>query len=184
MAKSPTKSPGRRAFPRTLPDCARGRSNAGRNSFLHRTLALWERVGRGPAKSGSYFGPRCFSREQLRVASYHGVGVILLWGSLECCWDVRRARQQKNKGTTPSYADYLRKNRPTFEMYEGAEYDEFKAEAFEPSGARPSRDILLTRILERLAKQGIELTASWACVARQSCDDAQRCERSTSSPNR
>lgn len=113
-----------------------------------------------------------FSREQLRAASYHGVGVILLWGALEYCWDVRRKRQQKNKGTTPKYADYLRKNRPTFEMYQDAEYDEFKAEAFEPNGARPSWDVLLARVLERLAKQGIELTASWACVARQSCDDA------------
>jgi len=107
-----------------------------------------------------------FRREQLAVASTHGVGVVVLWGALERCWDVRRERQEKNKRMTPDHADYLRKNRPTFEMYEGAEYDEFKAEAFQPDGSRPSRETLLTLVLARLAKQGIDLDASWACGTR------------------
>jgi hypothetical protein len=101
-----------------------------------------------------------FRREQLSIASTHGVGVVVLWGALERCWDVRRERQKKNKGTTPHHADYLLKNRPTFEMYGGAEYDEFKVEAFQPDGSRPSRETLLTLVLARLANQGIDLTAS------------------------
>lgn len=111
-----------------------------------------------------------FDRGQLGVASTHGVGVIVLWGTLECCWDVRRKRQEKKKGATPDHADYLRKNRPTFEMYESAEYDEFKAEAFQPDGSRPSRETLLTRVLARLSNQGIDLTASSACGTRQRYD--------------
>jgi hypothetical protein len=111
-----------------------------------------------------------FRREQLGVASTHGVGVVVLWGTLERCWDVRRERQEKNKRTTPDHTDYLRKNRPTFEMYEGTEYHEFKAEAFQPDGSRPSREILLALALERLANQGIELTASRACGTRQTYD--------------
>jgi hypothetical protein len=101
-----------------------------------------------------------FRREQLSVASTHGVAVVVLWGALEHCWDVRRERQKKNKGTTPDHADYLRKNRPTFEMYEGVEYEEFKVEAFQPDGSPQSRETLLALVLARLANQGIELTAS------------------------
>jgi len=101
-----------------------------------------------------------FRRQQLSVASTHGVGVIVLWGALERCWDVRRERQEKNKGTMPDHDDYLQKNRPTFEMYNGAEYNEFKVEAFQPDGSRPSREILLALVLARLANQGIELAAS------------------------
>ena len=101
-----------------------------------------------------------FRREQLGVASTHGVGVVMLWGALERCWDVRRDRQEKNKGTTPNHADYLRKNKPTFEMYESAEYHEFKVEAFQPDGSRPSSETLLVHVLARLANQGIELTTS------------------------
>jgi hypothetical protein len=82
-----------------------------------------------------------FRREQLGVASTYGVGVVVLWGALERCWDVRRERQKKNKRTTPEYADYLRKNRPMFEMYESTEYDEFKVEAFQPDGSRPSHEM-------------------------------------------
>ena len=100
-----------------------------------------------------------FSREQLGIARTNGVGVVLLWGPLERCWVVRRERQEKNKGTTPDHADYLRKNRPTFEMYERAEYHEFRVEAFEPDESRPSLENLLARMLEQLANQGIELTA-------------------------
>jgi len=111
-----------------------------------------------------------FSREQLDIASTHGVGVVVLWGVLDRCWDVRRERQEKNKGTTPDHADYLRKNSPTFEMYEGAEYDEFKVEAFRPDGSRPSRETLLRLVLARLANQGIDLAASWACCTRQRYD--------------
>jgi len=111
-----------------------------------------------------------FNREQLRDVSRHGVGVVVLWGPLEHCWDVRRKRQEKNKGTTPKSTDYLRKNRPTFEMYEGAEYDEFKVEAFQSDGSRPSRDILLTLVLNRLAEQGVELSASWTCNTGQRYD--------------
>ena len=84
----------------------------------------------------------------------------MLWGTLECCWGVRRNRQEKNKGTTPDHADYLRKNRPTFEMYKGVEYEEFKVEAFQPDGSRQSRETLLALVLARLANQGIELTVS------------------------
>jgi hypothetical protein len=101
-----------------------------------------------------------FTREQLSVASTHGVGVVVLWGALEWCWNVRRKRQEKNKGTTPNHADYLRKNKPTFEIYEGTEYDEFKAEAFQPDGSRPSWETLMTLVLAGLANQGIDLTAS------------------------
>ena len=63
-----------------------------------------------------------FSREQLGIARTNGVGVVLLWGPLKRCWVVRRERQEKNKGTTPDHADYLRKNRPTFEMYERGDF--------------------------------------------------------------
>jgi hypothetical protein len=84
----------------------------------------------------------------------------VLWGVLEHCWDVRRERQKKNKGMAPNYADYLRKNGPTFEMYKGIEYKEFKVEAFQPDGSRPSRETLLALVLARLANQRIELTAS------------------------
>lgn len=111
-----------------------------------------------------------FRREQLGVASTHGVGVVILWGALEHCWDVRRKRQKKNKGTRPSHTDYLRKNGPTFEMYKGAEYDEFKVEAFQPDGSRPSRATLLQLVLARLTNQGIDLTASSACGTRQRYD--------------
>jgi hypothetical protein len=114
-----------------------------------------------------------FRREQLDVASTHGVGFVVLWGALERCWDVRRERQEKNKGTTPDHADYLRKNRPTFEMYEGTEYDEFKVEAFRPDGSRPSRETLLRLVLARLANQGIGLSASWACGTHQKYDGTQ-----------
>jgi hypothetical protein len=107
-----------------------------------------------------------FRREQLGVASTHGVGVVVLWGAIERCWDVRRERQKKNKGTTPDQAGYLRKNRPAFEMYKGAEYDEFKVEAFQIDGSRPSHETLLTLVLARLANQGIELTARWAYGTR------------------
>ncbi len=60
----------------------------------------------------------------------------------------------------PSNTDYLRKNGPTFDMYKGAEYDEFKAEAFEPDRSRPSDATLLTRVLARLSSQGIDLTTN------------------------
>lgn len=112
-----------------------------------------------------------FRREQLSVASTHGIGVIVLWGTLERCWDVRRKRQEKNKGTTPNHAAYLRKNKPTFEMYKGAEYDQFRVEAFQSDGSRPSRNSLLTLVLERLADQAIDLTANWACGTLQRYDE-------------
>lgn len=111
-----------------------------------------------------------FNREQLGVASSHGVGVIMLWGAMECCWYVRRERQKKSKGMTPDHANYLQKNKPTFEMYNSSEYDEFKAEAFQPDGSRPSRETLMTCVLTRLANQGIDLTASSACGTRQRYD--------------
>lgn len=124
-----------------------------------------------------------FRREQLGAASPHGVGVILLWGSLEYCWDVRRERQQKNRGTTPNHADYLRKNRPTFEMYEGAEYDEFKTEAFQLDGSRPSRESLLARALERLANQGIELCGPKSAVPRSQRAPRRAPRRSAQHPS-
>jgi len=101
-----------------------------------------------------------FTREQLCTASSLGIGVVILWGTVKQCWDVRRERQRKNKGTTPSHADYLRKNEPTFDLYKAAGCDEFRLEAFQADGSRPSRGILLARIRERLANQGIDLTAS------------------------
>jgi hypothetical protein len=114
-----------------------------------------------------------FSRKQLSVASTHGIGVVVLWGALERCWEVRRERQEKSKGTTPDHTDYLQKNRPTFEMYESAEYGEFKTEAFQQNRSRPSRGTLLILVLARLANQGIDLTASWACGTRQRYDDTR-----------
>ena len=99
-----------------------------------------------------------FRHEQLRDAStQYGVGVVLLWGKLKHCWNVRRKRQKENKGTTPSYTDYRKKNKPTFEMYKGEEYNEFRVENLQRGGFRPP-DILLERVLERLTKQGIDLT--------------------------
>ena len=101
-----------------------------------------------------------FGHEQLRDAStQYGVGVVLLWGKLKHCWNVRRKRQKENKGTTPSYTDYRKKNKPTFEMYKGEEYNEFRVENLQRDGFRPP-DILLERMSERLANQGIDLTDS------------------------
>ena len=111
-----------------------------------------------------------FTSEQLGVALTHGVGVILLWGALECCWDVRRKRQEKNKGTTPSRKRYDRKNEPTFEMYRRVEYDKFRVDALLADGSRPSAEELLALVLERLAKQGIQLPATHVSGGRRRCD--------------
>ncbi len=100
-----------------------------------------------------------FKGEQLCFASTLGVGVILLWGTLEQCFQVRRERQKKNKGTTPEEADYLRKNRPTFEMYEGTEYDKFKVAAFQSDGSRPLCNPFLELVMQQLANQGIKFRA-------------------------
>ena len=104
-----------------------------------------------------------FTREQFNVPRTHSIGIVLLWGALERCWDVRCERQRKNKGTTPSHPDYLRKNGPTFKIYKVAEYDEFRVEAFRSDGSRPSDGTLFRDVLVRLTSQGIDLTADRAC---------------------
>lgn len=106
-----------------------------------------------------------FSREQLDVASRHGVSTVVLWGTLEHCMEARREREEK-RGKTFYPNRYLRKNTPTFDTYRSAEYDEFKVAAFQLDGYRPSRETLLSLVLERLANQGIELTASTAFGTR------------------
>lgn len=101
-----------------------------------------------------------FDRGQLKVAGSHGVGVVLLWGELRLCMEVRRERQWTGKRRRLNKADYLRKNEPTFNMYKSSEYDEFRVENFGRDGSRPSRETLLARMTKQLAGQGIELTAS------------------------
>jgi hypothetical protein len=96
-----------------------------------------------------------FDREQLNVASNEGVGVVLLWGPLELCWKARCKRQFARRGTTPNYANYLSKNLPTFEMYKCSDYDIFRVTNIGVEETQPSRDDLLTRILDSLAKQGL-----------------------------
>lgn len=100
-----------------------------------------------------------FTREQIGVAWTCRIGVILLWAELECCWEVRRQRQITNKGTTPCQKDYLRKNQPTYDMYKGAEYDKYRVTAMLADKSRPTREQLLTLVLDRLAEQEIQLTA-------------------------
>jgi adenylate kinase family enzyme len=112
-----------------------------------------------------------FTREQLGVTSTHRVGIIVLWGAMEHCYDVRRKRQQEDKGTTPGRSDYPRKNGPTFDVYKAEEYDEFRVEAFQPDGSRPPRETVLRHILTRLASQRIVLIARWNCATHQNHDD-------------
>ena len=97
-----------------------------------------------------------FNKEQLSVALANGIGTIILWGELEQCWNVRCKRQKMNKGTVPPKSHYLRKNEPTFKMYQSPEYDELKVNAFLPNGFRSSKDILKL-VLIRLSAQGIDL---------------------------
>jgi hypothetical protein len=97
-----------------------------------------------------------FNLEQLNVASHEGIGTVLLWGPLELCWKVRYKRQYKRLRKPPIYRDYLRKNRPTFQMYESSDYDVFRVANFEENGSRPSCDALLVRMLDSLANQGLE----------------------------
>jgi hypothetical protein len=98
-----------------------------------------------------------FDRAQLEVASSHGVAVVLLWGEFGLCMEVRRKRQLKNKGTRLNKADYLRKNKLTFDMYKSSEYDAFRVGIFEQDGSRPSRETLLSRMTKQLSNQGVEL---------------------------
>jgi len=98
-----------------------------------------------------------FDREQLNAASHEGVVALLLWGPLELCWKVRYRRQHiERKKRAPDYNHYLSKNLSTFQMYKCSDYNVFRVANFELDESRPSRDVLLARMLDSLANQGLQ----------------------------
>jgi|MTBAKSStandDraft_1061840.scaffolds.fasta_scaffold05670_2 hypothetical protein len=99
-----------------------------------------------------------FDSEQLNVASLEGIMAVLLWGPLEFCWKVRYHRQHiLHKKKPPDYNDYLKKNLPTFQIYKCPDYNVFRVANFGVDGSRPSRDVLLARMLNSMANQGLQL---------------------------
>jgi hypothetical protein len=69
------------------------------------------------------------------VAHKAGIKVIVLWGPEELC---KRARQGRDleRGLPWNESDYDARNRRTFELYSGPEYDRVRVDAFEEDGRR------------------------------------------------
>lgn len=64
-----------------------------------------------------------------------GIKVIVLWGAAELCKEARQGRDVE-RGTPWDESKYDTRNRHTFELYGGPEYDGVRVEAFEGDGRR------------------------------------------------
>ena len=98
---------------------------------------------------------RVLTRRHINTAVSAGIVTVLLWGNEELCRAARRAREQL-AGRELNEQQYEEKNRPAYNCYATAEYDDVRICTFFQDGLRVPIESLLNDVRQRLAYECTE----------------------------